>query len=235
MGDRSTSSLRPSFILKTSCVPSIRSTVPWTCVQVRVAAGPVWAVAGRTKTARTRATRGTGMAERRMAASCLFNIRRRKRGASERPTSRADVAEPRGRESPAARFVCTLRAAGQIVCLDVATAQGHWDGCDVKDGRLGGVGHFDLEGVAASGFSIVLHRDAEMRRAGAAVAVAFDLARATAHEVRNRRALHAEVGVMVLVDQRSEEHTSELQSLAYLVCRLLLEKKKKNYKTIINI
>src|SRR2546425_5922812 len=28
--------------------------------------------------------------------------------------------------------------------------------------------------------------------------------------------------------QRSEEHTSELQSLAYLVCRLLLEKKKKH-------
>src|SRR5687767_15235322 len=27
-------------------------------------------------------------------------------------------------------------------------------------------------------------------------------------------------------DHRSEEHTSELQSLAYLVCRLLLEKKK---------
>src|SRR2546425_4102838 len=27
-------------------------------------------------------------------------------------------------------------------------------------------------------------------------------------------------------DERSEEHTSELQSLAYLVCRLLLEKKK---------
>src|SRR2546425_2350266 len=30
-----------------------------------------------------------------------------------------------------------------------------------------------------------------------------------------------------LVPMRSEEHTSELQSLAYLVCRLLLEKKKK--------
>src|SRR3989441_6507508 len=29
-------------------------------------------------------------------------------------------------------------------------------------------------------------------------------------------------------DTRSEEHTSELQSLAYLVCRLLLEKKKDN-------
>src|SRR3712207_7182252 len=35
--------------------------------------------------------------------------------------------------------------------------------------------------------------------------------------------------------QRSEEHTSELQSRQYLVCRLLLEKKKKNiiYSTII--
>src|SRR2546425_5877566 len=38
------------------------------------------------------------------------------------------------------------------------------------------------------------------------------------------------------IAKRSEEHTSELQSLAYLVCRLLLEKKKKkntreyNYK-----
>src|SRR2546425_7841922 len=29
------------------------------------------------------------------------------------------------------------------------------------------------------------------------------------------------------IGERSEEHTSELQSLAYLVCRLLLEKKKK--------
>src|SRR5437016_12676752 len=30
---------------------------------------------------------------------------------------------------------------------------------------------------------------------------------------------------------RSEEHTSEIQSLTNLVCRLLLEKKKKNKKT----
>src|SRR5262245_64337987 len=30
--------------------------------------------------------------------------------------------------------------------------------------------------------------------------------------------------------ERSEEHTSELQSLRHLVCRLLLEKKKKNKK-----
>src|SRR5262245_64464396 len=31
-------------------------------------------------------------------------------------------------------------------------------------------------------------------------------------------------------DRRSEEHTSELQSLRHLVCRLLLEKKKKKRK-----
>src|SRR6266404_9595898 len=38
--------------------------------------------------------------------------------------------------------------------------------------------------------------------------------------------------VLVVVDQtRSEEHTSELQSLAYLVCRLLLEKKKRLLET----
>src|SRR5215210_9249973 len=35
---------------------------------------------------------------------------------------------------------------------------------------------------------------------------------------------HGDVG---LADGRSEEHTSELQSPMYLVCRLLLEKKKK--------
>src|SRR5687767_15639699 len=34
------------------------------------------------------------------------------------------------------------------------------------------------------------------------------------------------------VEARSEEHTSELQSLAYLVCRLLLEKKKKYTKML---
>src|SRR5205823_14467820 len=33
---------------------------------------------------------------------------------------------------------------------------------------------------------------------------------------------------------RSEEHTSELQSLAYLVCRLLLEKKKINKLSLVS-
>src|SRR3712207_7382436 len=40
--------------------------------------------------------------------------------------------------------------------------------------------------------------------------------------------LHTEAGLIIrqMRDQRSEEHTSELQSRQYLVCRLLLEKKK---------
>ena len=35
---------------------------------------------------------------------------------------------------------------------------------------------------------------------------------------------------LALFKLRSEEHTSELQSQAYLVCRLLLEKKKQKHK-----
>src|SRR5438445_6352332 len=43
---------------------------------------------------------------------------------------------------------------------------------------------------------------------------------------------HRGIGVLITdhnVEQRSEEHTSELQSRQYLVCRLLLEKKKKTH------
>src|SRR3712207_8987929 len=45
-----------------------------------------------------------------------------------------------------------------------------------------------------------------------------------------RRSVDAdEVVVLLDLRERSEEHTSELQSRQYLVCRLLLEKKK-NYR-----
>src|SRR3712207_8423079 len=36
---------------------------------------------------------------------------------------------------------------------------------------------------------------------------------------------------LLVAEPRSEEHTSELQSRQYLVCRLLLEKKKQAYST----
>src|SRR3989441_12798082 len=38
--------------------------------------------------------------------------------------------------------------------------------------------------------------------------------------------------ISLMPNRRSEEHTSELQSLAYLVCRLLLEKKKQRLYAI---
>src|SRR2546425_8947877 len=44
----------------------------------------------------------------------------------------------------------------------------------------------------------------------------------------SRKAFPWDSGAWDAETLRSEEHTSELQSLAYLVCRLLLEKKKKN-------
>src|SRR5262245_65222941 len=38
---------------------------------------------------------------------------------------------------------------------------------------------------------------------------------------------------LAVVRDRSEEHTSELQSLRHLVCRLLLEKKKRHYSYLL--
>src|SRR5229473_4889465 len=47
--------------------------------------------------------------------------------------------------------------------------------------------------------------------------------------------LQIEVDDRVVQLLRSEEHTSELQSLAYLVCRLLLEKKKISSRDSISV
>src|SRR5258705_9244005 len=48
------------------------------------------------------------------------------------------------------------------------------------------------------------------------------------HRVRRRPRERLPAGqVSADIEERSEEHTSELQSLRHLVCRLLLEKKKK--------
>src|SRR5436189_3559481 len=48
------------------------------------------------------------------------------------------------------------------------------------------------------------------------------------------RALRAQLRARVVLQLRSEEHTSELQSPMYLVCRLLLEKKKKKHDTTLH-
>src|SRR2546426_3704599 len=72
--------------------------------------------------------------------------------------------------------------------------------------------------------SLALHLD----DAGAAVAVGPQRARVA--QVRDRDAVPARR----LDDQRSEEHTSELQSPCNLVCRLLLEKKKRYVTLYLN-
>src|SRR5258706_11943399 len=47
---------------------------------------------------------------------------------------------------------------------------------------------------------------------------------------RTKRRAHRELARARVRGARSEEHTSELQSLTNLVCRLLLEKKKKKQR-----
>src|SRR3989442_3752091 len=71
-------------------------------------------------------------------------------------------------------------------------------------------GHARLPPPRPSGPRGLVHGAPRLRR--------IDVLPAGARERRRRGAR----------DQRSEEHTSELQSRPHLVCRLLLEKKKKN-------
>src|SRR5262245_64369304 len=53
-------------------------------------------------------------------------------------------------------------------------------------------------------------------------------ARRTGEPMRGGLPVRAAAAAHPRTTPRSEEHTSELQSLRHLVCRLLLEKKKKN-------
>src|SRR3989441_7261021 len=68
--------------------------------------------------------------------------------------------------------------------------------------------------------------EAELRRWDV-VPKAFGGVRTDIVETGRFHALEMAQAVDVGRTKRSEEHTSELQSLAYLVCRLLLEKKKR--------
>src|SRR2546427_9649339 len=51
-------------------------------------------------------------------------------------------------------------------------------------------------------------------------------------DVRDEPAGMILLGHVLVIDDRSEEHTSELQSQSNLVCRLLLEKKKKSLRRL---
>src|SRR3989441_7453349 len=69
------------------------------------------------------------------------------------------------------------------------------------------------------------------RSAGVVARNEGDASKALAGAVRKVEAVY-EVPFLAHATMRSEEHTSELQSLAYLVCRLLLEKKKKKMSAV---
>src|SRR3989441_8760755 len=71
-------------------------------------------------------------------------------------------------------------------------------------------------------------REHEVGERGTLFVVADGMGGAAAGELASEMATDTIYDQMVKMwgGERSEEHTSELQSLAYLVCRLLLEKKK---------
>src|SRR5262249_62142125 len=86
--------------------------------------------------------------------------------------------------------------------------------------------------------TLSLHDALPISRLRAALRLSGRNAKARSHRPRRpvhlrhhraRRAVDVEGGRAVAA--RSEEHTSELQSLTNLVCRLLLEKKKSNHIT----
>src|SRR2546427_8941310 len=59
------------------------------------------------------------------------------------------------------------------------------------------------------------------------VDMAMPESRGVVRVILERAPLSRVIALGVVEDERSEEHTSELQSQSNLVCRLLLEKKKK--------
>src|SRR2546422_3173698 len=73
-------------------------------------------------------------------------------------------------------------------------------------------------------------RRTRKRATGVRVRLALATGRPIPEEAREEFFLgvHGRAEQAYYPEQRSEEHTSELQSRLHLVCRLLLEKKKKN-------
>src|SRR3712207_8615402 len=73
------------------------------------------------------------------------------------------------------------------------------------------------------------HLLSEIRAYGQAVIVVDQVPVKLAPDVLKNTNLKLAHRIVSGDDRRSEEHTSELQSRQYLVCRLLLEKKKHAY------
>src|SRR2546425_107750 len=91
----------------------------------------------------------------------------------------------------------------------------------------------DHTGLVVPALGILFHQGAQTRSLGGNKRVVLDVVGREPPFQRSEVAIaeslseeFADDGFVARRVVRSEEHTSELQSLAYLVCRLLLEKKK---------
>src|SRR5437762_10076343 len=81
------------------------------------------------------------------------------------------------------------------------------------------------------GVALLASRSACVWQLGYAAASRSDTERAVKNARETGQATTLMYALFMAVNNhRSEEHTSELQSPMYLVCRLLLEKKKTNYR-----
>src|SRR2546425_8962517 len=132
---------------------------------------------------------------------------------------RRDAEQAIARATPVVNALATRPQAGRAA-TSLARAESGYAAMDYVVARLAAL---DAEQVGvAAGVAPPSPQPAESRP-GIDVLLQ-DLERAVSSErVGNLQTL-----MPGMADKRSEEHTSELQSLAYLVCRLLLEKKKNN-------
>src|SRR5262245_25570378 len=109
-------------------------------------------------------------------------------------------------------------AAGAVGPVGPADHAGNLNGADGGDGgAVVGVDDPDHPGIVSNGGTLCLN--VEPINGAAEGGIAPGVNRLVFGEAREKLGL-----------ERSEEHTSELQSLRHLVCRLLLEKKKTKKK-----
>src|SRR2546425_3429599 len=121
------------------------------------------------------------------------------------------VSNSLGTVNPVAQLTRLAHAAGAVAVVDGAQAAPHL--------------RVDVQAVDCDFFALSGHKMLAPMGSGALIAKP---------ELLDAMPPYHGGGEMIerVWDDRSEEHTSELQSLAYLVCRLLLEKKKKKLSTL---
>src|SRR2546425_843701 len=177
----------------------------------------------------------------------------RRAAARERAALGGERAEPRGELVQA--LLVEARAGAARIDERVAVVDAQVDGAQPRarplrvrvaaDHELLALDALDLAPLGAAAAQVarvgpLRHHSLQARLAGGVQerrAIALDVV-GVAHRSGRRQELaeerlavgEREAAEIPPEEGRSEEHTSELQSLAYLVCRLLLEKKKKQKK-----